>query len=179
VGLSVNGISKKFGHFQAVKDLSMKVKEGSIFGFLGANGAGKTTTMRMILDIFRPDTGSAALGALVKRQDEVQNGTAPINMLFMVGYLSSFIGGGTALSGNTSATWFKVMSLIPFWTPTVMLMRVGVGDAAPWEIALSIVLLIATILICAWGSARIYRFGVLMYGQKPSLGQIVQILKAK
>jgi ABC-2 type transport system permease protein len=121
----------------------------------------------------------AALGALVKRQDEVQNGTAPINMLFMVGYLSSFIGGGTALSGNTSATWFKVMSLIPFWTPTVMLMRVGVGDAAPWEIALSIVLLIATILICAWGSARIYRFGVLMYGQKPSLGQTVQILKAK
>jgi ABC-2 type transport system ATP-binding protein len=58
VGLSVNGISKKFGHFQAVKDLSMEVKEGSIFGFLGANGAGKTTTMRMILDIFRPDTGS-------------------------------------------------------------------------------------------------------------------------
>jgi ABC-2 type transport system ATP-binding protein len=57
VGLVVEKISKSFARFQAVKDLSMEVKEGSIFGFLGANGAGKTTTMRMILDILRPDTG--------------------------------------------------------------------------------------------------------------------------
>ncbi|HTK08968.1 MAG TPA: ATP-binding cassette domain-containing protein [Ktedonobacteraceae bacterium] len=57
MGLVVEKISKSFARFQAVKDLSMEVKEGSIFGFLGANGAGKTTTMRMILDILRPDTG--------------------------------------------------------------------------------------------------------------------------
>ncbi len=57
MGLLVEHISKAFGTFQAVKDLSMEVKEGSIFGFLGANGAGKTTTMRMILDILRPDSG--------------------------------------------------------------------------------------------------------------------------
>lgn len=57
MGLVVERISKSFGSFQAVKELSMEVKEGSIFGFLGANGAGKTTTMRMILDIFRPDSG--------------------------------------------------------------------------------------------------------------------------
>lgn len=57
MGLIVEHISKSFARFQAVADLSMEVKEGSIFGFLGANGAGKTTTMRMILDIIRPDTG--------------------------------------------------------------------------------------------------------------------------
>jgi ABC-type uncharacterized transport system, ATPase component len=57
MGLVVEHINKSFGSFQAVKDLSMTVEEGSIFGFLGANGAGKTTTMRMILDIFRPDSG--------------------------------------------------------------------------------------------------------------------------
>lgn len=57
MGLIVEHIHKSFGDFQAVKDLSMEVKEGSIFGFLGANGAGKTTTMRMILDIIRPDQG--------------------------------------------------------------------------------------------------------------------------
>lgn len=57
MGLIVEHINKSFGTFQAVKDLSMEVKGGSIFGFLGANGAGKTTTMRMILDIFRPDSG--------------------------------------------------------------------------------------------------------------------------
>ncbi len=57
MGLIVEHISKSFGSFQAVRDLSMQVNEGELFGFLGANGAGKTTTMRMILDIFRPDSG--------------------------------------------------------------------------------------------------------------------------
>src|SRR5579859_4135811 len=58
MGLMLTGVSKSFGSFQAIKDLSMEVQEGAIFGFLGANGAGKTTTMRMILDILRPDSGS-------------------------------------------------------------------------------------------------------------------------
>ena len=57
MGLIVEHINKSFDQFQAIKDLSMEVKEGTIFGFLGANGAGKTTTMRMILDIIRPDSG--------------------------------------------------------------------------------------------------------------------------
>src|ERR1700694_5792827 len=58
MGLILQDVSKSFGSFQAIKDLSMAVQEGAIFGFLGANGAGKTTTMRMILDILRPDSGS-------------------------------------------------------------------------------------------------------------------------
>jgi ABC-2 type transport system ATP-binding protein len=56
-GLIVEHINKSFAQFQVIKDLSMEVREGSIFGFLGPNGAGKTTTMRMILDIIRPDSG--------------------------------------------------------------------------------------------------------------------------
>src|SRR6266853_4878639 len=58
MSLTLQGVSKSFGPFRAIKDLSMEVQEGAIFGFLGANGAGKTTTMRMILDILRPDSGS-------------------------------------------------------------------------------------------------------------------------
>jgi len=57
MGLVVEHINKSFAQFQVIQDLSMEVKEGAIFGFLGANGAGKTTTMRMILDILRPDSG--------------------------------------------------------------------------------------------------------------------------
>jgi ABC-2 type transport system ATP-binding protein len=57
MGLIVEHVNKSFAQFQAIKDLSMEVQEGAIFGFLGANGAGKTTTMRMILDILRPDSG--------------------------------------------------------------------------------------------------------------------------
>src|SRR5579884_4226013 len=57
MSLQVEHVNKWFGQFQAIKDLSMEVREGVIFGFLGPNGAGKTTTMRMILDLFRPDSG--------------------------------------------------------------------------------------------------------------------------
>lgn len=57
MGLLVEQVNKSFTGFRAITDLSMEVREGSIFGFLGPNGAGKTTTMRMILDILRPDSG--------------------------------------------------------------------------------------------------------------------------
>jgi ABC-2 type transport system permease protein len=116
----------------------------------------------------------AALGALVKRQDEVQNAVLPLSMLFMAGYFVSFL--GTAASGTT---WFKVISLIPFFTPTTMLTRVGSGTVADWEIALSVVLMVIFILLCTAISARIYRVAVLMYGQKPGLGQLLKIVRAK
>ena len=58
MSLMVEHINKWFGSFQAIKDLSMDVREGVMFGFVGPNGAGKTTTMRMILDLLRPDSGA-------------------------------------------------------------------------------------------------------------------------
>ncbi|HJT59012.1 MAG TPA: ATP-binding cassette domain-containing protein [Ktedonobacteraceae bacterium] len=58
MGLHVEHINKWFGQLRIIEDLSMDVREGSVFGFLGPNGAGKTTTMRMILDILRPDSGA-------------------------------------------------------------------------------------------------------------------------
>jgi len=51
-------VTKRFGDFVAVDDLSLDVPEGKIFGFLGPNGAGKTTTLRMVLDMLRPDGGT-------------------------------------------------------------------------------------------------------------------------
>ncbi len=62
--LELNRVSKHYGAFPAVQELSFAVPAGQIFGFLGPNGAGKTTTLRMILDILRPTTGTiAVLGA--------------------------------------------------------------------------------------------------------------------
>ncbi len=55
--LELSSVSKSFGDFHAVKDVSFEIPTGSIYGFLGPNGAGKTTTIRMILDILQPTTG--------------------------------------------------------------------------------------------------------------------------
>jgi ABC-2 type transport system ATP-binding protein len=55
--LSLSGVSKSYGDFTAVRDLSFTVKPGAICGFLGPNGAGKTSTLRMILGLSRPSAG--------------------------------------------------------------------------------------------------------------------------
>lgn len=72
VAIHVNDISKWFGDFQAVKNLSFEVRRGEIFAVLGPNGAGKSTSIRMILDIIKPDSGSIAVfgGAI---SDEKKN----------------------------------------------------------------------------------------------------------
>lgn len=61
VTLRVREVSKRFGDFSAVEDLSFDVRAGRVFGFLGPNGAGKTTTIRMIVGITAPDEGSIEL----------------------------------------------------------------------------------------------------------------------
>ena len=61
VTLKISNVTKRFGDFTAVEDLSFEVRAGRVFGFLGPNGAGKTTTIRMIVGITAPDNGSIEL----------------------------------------------------------------------------------------------------------------------
>jgi len=56
--IELENLTKTFGKVKAVDDLSLQVPEGSIYGFIGPNGSGKTTTLRMIMNIFYPDSGS-------------------------------------------------------------------------------------------------------------------------
>jgi ABC-2 type transport system ATP-binding protein len=58
MSLIIDAVSKSFGDVQALADISLEIKPGEVFGFLGANGAGKTTAMRIVLDILRPDSGT-------------------------------------------------------------------------------------------------------------------------
>jgi ABC-2 type transport system ATP-binding protein len=58
MSLVIDSVTKRFGELKALDDVSLEVKPGEVFGFLGANGAGKTTAMRVVLDILRPDSGT-------------------------------------------------------------------------------------------------------------------------
>jgi ABC-2 type transport system ATP-binding protein len=60
--IEVRNLTKRFGSFTAVSNLSFTVEPGRITGFLGPNGAGKTTTLRMLLGLVRPTSGSAMIG---------------------------------------------------------------------------------------------------------------------
>lgn len=76
--INVEQISKSFGTQKAVNNVSFDVEPGEIFGLLGPNGAGKTTSIRIILDIFKPDTGSVKiLGGLMTEEKKNKIGYLP------------------------------------------------------------------------------------------------------
>src|SRR5512137_738220 len=56
--VEIENVTKTFGKYTAVNSLSLNVPQGSIYGFIGPNGSGKTTTLRMIMNIFYPDSGT-------------------------------------------------------------------------------------------------------------------------
>ena len=68
IAIDVKGLTKKFGDRTVVQNLSMQVKRGSIYGFLGPNGSGKTTTIRMLCGLLTPDSGTGTcLGYDIRR----------------------------------------------------------------------------------------------------------------
>jgi ABC-2 type transport system ATP-binding protein len=76
--LSLEGVTRRFGDFVAVNDLSFSLDEGQVVGFLGANGSGKTTTLRMILDILHPSSGTIeVLGEPAGRDNAADIGFLP------------------------------------------------------------------------------------------------------
>jgi ABC-2 type transport system ATP-binding protein len=77
----VKDLTKKFGDFTSVNHISFNVKEGEIFGFLGANGAGKSTTIRMLCGILEPTFGDATVGGYSIK-------TNPDNVKQTIGYMS-------------------------------------------------------------------------------------------
>ena len=68
--ITTQNLTKKFDQITAVKNLTLEIPEGEVFGFLGPNGAGKTTTVRMLTSLIGPTSGSATVnGYTVGEQD--------------------------------------------------------------------------------------------------------------
>lgn len=82
--IEVNNLTKKFGNFTSVDNISFKVKEGEIFGFLGANGAGKSTTIKMLCGILNPTSGDALVGgnSIMNNPDAVKKNIGYMSQRF-------------------------------------------------------------------------------------------------
>lgn len=101
----LNSLQKSFGEVRAVNNLSVTVPEASVYGFLGPNGAGKTTTLRMIMNIFRPDSGQIRIfGDSSLEQAKARIGYMPeergLYRKMTVAKVLSFFGAIKGLSGN-------------------------------------------------------------------------------
>ncbi|MGB7219959.1 MAG: ABC transporter ATP-binding protein [Vicinamibacterales bacterium] len=81
VAIDVQNLTRRFGDFTAVSDLTFSVGQGEIFGFLGSNGAGKSTTIRMLCGLLRPTSGTATVGGIDVGRD-------PEGVKRRIGYMS-------------------------------------------------------------------------------------------
>lgn len=117
----------------------------------------------------------AAAGSLVSRQEDVAAMVTPLTLLCTVGYM---IGVYAAMGLiDIDAGWVLGLTLVPFLGPFMMLGRIAVGAAAPWEIVASIALLVGMILLAIWIAARIYAVGVLLYGSRPGMRAVWRLLR--
>ena len=109
VAIDVRHLTRRFGSFVAVNDVSFSVPQGEVFGFLGANGAGKSTTIRMLCGLLKPTSGTALVGGVdvsrdpegVKRQIGYMSQKFSLYEALTVDQNIAFFGGIYGLRGGT------------------------------------------------------------------------------
>ncbi|WP_274653019.1 ABC transporter permease [Paenibacillus humicola] len=116
----------------------------------------------------------AAVGSIVSRTEDLGQAVMPVTMLALAGFYICMWGG----LQNPNSLLVKVTSFIPFFSPYVMVTRLGMSDPPAWQVWLSILILLISIYIAGWISAKIYRVGVLMYGKRPSIKELRKAMKA-
>lgn len=148
-------------------------------GFFGVYGFGDIplativyAVIFFILGYFLYATLAAFLGSLVSRIEDVQQMITPMTLLVVAGFMIAMFG-----LGKPDASFITVTSYIPFFTPMIMFLRVGMLTIPVWEALTGIAILVATIAFLAIFGARVYRGGVLMYGQSNSFKDIKKALQ--
>lgn len=115
----------------------------------------------------------AAIGSIVSRTEDLGQAVMPVTMLTLAGFYIAIF--SMTHPDNSIVT---VCSYIPFFSPFIMFLRIGLANPAWWEIGLSVAILVASVLALGWLSAKIYRTGVLMYGKRPTIKELIKAMKA-
>ena len=115
---------------------------------------------------------AAALGAMTNSEQELQQ----LNMFLVLPLAFCMVMLFPTVRAPDS-TLAQVISLIPFCSPLLMNFRTALTSVPAWQIILSIVLMSITIGVVIWISSRIYRVGILMYGKRPNLPEIIRWLR--
>ncbi|MDQ0232320.1 ABC transporter permease [Metabacillus malikii] len=124
-----------------------------------------------ILGYFLFATLAAFLGSLVSRIEDVQQLISPMIFLIVGAFMIAMFG-----LTNPETPFITISSYIPFFTPMIMFLRVGMLNIPAWEIMLSIGILLASITILAIFGARVYKGGVLIYGKSSSFKDLKRAL---
>ena len=112
-----------------------------------------------------------AIGSTASKLEDINTSVMPITFLFIIAF---FVVMFSMTSGSVDTTLMKVCSYIPFTSPMAMFTRLCMSTVAWYEIAISIAILIGSTVGIGVLAAKIYRVGVLMYGNKPKIGNIIK-----
>ena len=113
-----------------------------------------------------------ALGALVSKTEDISSSIGPITMIFVIVFFISMFG-----LSNSDSLLIKIASFIPFSSLMTMLIRVAMGTVSNFEIVISFIILLASTILTAIASAKIYRLGTLMYGNPIKLRNALKWFK--
>lgn len=113
-----------------------------------------------------------ALGALVSKTEDISSSIGPITMIFVIVFFISMFG-----LSNSDSLLIKIASFIPFSSSMTMLIRVSMGTVSNFEIVISFIILLASTILTALASAKIYRLGTLMYGNPIKLRNALKWFK--
>ena len=111
----------------------------------------------------------AAVGATVNSEQEAQQALGPVLVLVIASALLI-----QPAMMNPGSTLTRVASMFPFSAPIIMPLRMSLVPVPPWEMAVAIIGLLVAFIAVIWIAARIYRVGLLMYGKRPTLGELVR-----
>jgi len=145
---------------------------GSNIHILPSPGQGVLFIVFFLLGYLLYSSIAAALGAMTNSEQELQQ----MQIFLMLPLISCTVVIFNVVT-NPDGIIAKVFSFIPFTTPLIMYTRVIVGKPGTLAVAGSIVEMLVTIAIVLWFASRIYRVGILMYGKKPNLPEILRWLK--
>lgn len=155
---------------------NMESMQGGLSDFFGFSDVPLSTIIYalvfLLLGYFLYATLAAFLGSLVSRIEDVQQMIMPMTLLVVAGFMIAMFG-----LGQPDTSFITIASYIPFFTPMIMFMRVGMLTLPVWEPLLGIAILIITIIILAIFGAKVYRGGVLMYGKSNSFKDIKKALQ--
>ena len=132
------------------------------------------TVLFFILGFFIYAFIYASLASLVSRMEELATATLPATMLFIVSFMISMM---SMASGNVNSTLMKICSYIPLTSPMAMFTRISMSSVPPIEIIISVLILVLSLIGTGVLAAKIYRLGVLLYGNPPKLKNIIKMLK--
>ena len=111
----------------------------------------------------------AVVGASVSTEAEAQQAQMPVTMLLVVAIVLF-----PMVLSDPSGRAAVILGLIPFFSPIIMPIRYTASEVPPTELALSLAVLVASTVVVVWLAARIYRVGILMYGKRPDLREMLR-----